>query len=334
MEMEIKVRPAGLEEYTQVMEFYDRVTDEMEGREYHPAWQKGVYPDPAFIRRSAQEGTLYVLEADGIIAGAMVMNHETAEGYDRVPWQVEARPEEVAVLHALGVLPGYHGHGLGKKLVGAAAGLASQAGCRAIRLDVLEGNLPARWLYERMGFHYICRTELFYEDTGRMGFWMYELALGEGTRPAEPEDWKIVYDLMCQLENQELPKEGFHQIYMEQQKDEHFWQSVYVLDGQVKGFVNMRMEGQLHHGGPVAEILELIVDGSARGRGIGAVLFREACAAAWEKGCMCLDVTSGQQRTGAHRFYLREGMKKSHFKFTMEPGDALARSTEREEMDR
>ena len=140
MEMEIKVRPAGPEEYTQVMEFYDRVTDEMEGREYHPAWQKGVYPDPAFIRRSAQEGTLYVLEADGIIAGAMVMNHETAEGYDRVPWQVEARPEEVAVLHALGVLPGYHGHGLGKKLVGAAAGLAAQAGCRAIRLDVLEGN--------------------------------------------------------------------------------------------------------------------------------------------------------------------------------------------------
>ena len=83
------------------------------------------------------------------------------------------------MLHALGVLPGYHGHGLGKKLVGAAAGLATQAGCRAIRLDVLEGNLPARWLYERMGFHYICRTELFYEDTGRMGFWMYELALGE-----------------------------------------------------------------------------------------------------------------------------------------------------------
>ena len=58
---------------------------------------------------------------------------------------------------------------------------------------------------------------------------------------------------------------------MEQQRDEHFWQSVYVLDGQVRGFVNMRMEGQLHHGGPVAEILELIVDGSARGRGIGAV---------------------------------------------------------------
>ena len=54
MEMEIKVRPAGPEEYTQVMEFYDRVTDEMEGREYHPAWQKGVYPDPAFIRRSVQ----------------------------------------------------------------------------------------------------------------------------------------------------------------------------------------------------------------------------------------------------------------------------------------
>ena len=79
-------------------------------------------------------------------------------------------------------------------------------------LDVLEGNLPAKKLYESVGFQYIERMELFYEDTGLAGFWLYELELGT-VRPAEPEDREAVYGLMCQLENQELPKEGFDEIY-------------------------------------------------------------------------------------------------------------------------
>lgn len=137
-------------------------------------------------------------------------------------------------------------------------------------------------------------------------------------RPAAAEDWEQVYGLMCQLENEELDKEEFYRIYMEQRKNPDFCGLVYAIDGQAEAFVNMRMEGQLHHAAPVAEILELIVGENLRGQGIGKVLFHEACRRAAERGCVCLDVTSGRQRTGAHRFYEREGMKKSHFKFTME----------------
>ena len=42
------VRRACPEEFERVMEFYDRLTDEMEGAQYHPGWEKGVYPDPEF----------------------------------------------------------------------------------------------------------------------------------------------------------------------------------------------------------------------------------------------------------------------------------------------
>ena len=93
---------------------------------------------------------------------------------------------------------------------------------------------------------------------------------------------------------------------------------VYAIDGQAEAFVNMRVEGQLHHAAPVAEILELVVATVCADRESGRSCFWEACRRAAEKGCVCLDVTSGRQRTGAHRFYEREGMKKSHFKFTME----------------
>ncbi|HIZ80165.1 MAG TPA: GNAT family N-acetyltransferase [Candidatus Lachnoclostridium stercorigallinarum] len=311
------VRPACLEEYQRVMDFYDRLTDGMEGAQYHPGWEKGVYPDPEFIRESIKKGELFVLEGDGKIAGAMVMNHQGTEGYDRAGWKVLALPEETAVLHALGVLPEYQGRGLAKRLVRAAVRMAVENGCRAVRLDVLEGNLPAKRLYESTGFQYIERMELFYEDTGLAGFWLYELELGK-VRPAEAKDREAVYRLMCQLENQELPKEGFDRIYGEILEDGHFRSLVYDRGGRTEGFVNLRMEGQLHHGGPVAEILELVVGDGLRGQGIGEILFHEACRLAGEAGCMCLDLTSGRQRTGAHRFYERQGMKKSHFKFTME----------------
>ncbi|HIX25334.1 MAG TPA: GNAT family N-acetyltransferase [Candidatus Lachnoclostridium avicola] len=311
------VRRACPEEFERVMEFYDRLTDEMEGAQYHPGWEKGVYPDPEFIRESMEEGELFVLEKDGGIAGAMVINHQGTDGYEQAAWKVSAAPEETAVLHALGVLPAYQGQGLAKRLVRAAGRIAVENGCRAVRLDVLEGNLPAKKLYESVGFQYIERMELFYEDTGLAGFWLYELELGT-VRPAEPEDREAVYGLMCQLENQELPKEGFDEIYGEILGDGHFCSLVYDRGGRAEAFVNMRMEGQLHHGGPVAEILELVVADGLRGQGIGEILFWEACRQAEEKGCMCLDLTSGRQRTGAHRFYERQGMKKSHFKFTME----------------
>lgn len=48
---------------------------------------------------------------------------------------------------------------------------------KAIRLDVLGGNIPASKLYESMGFKYIETLKLFYEDTGLTDFLLYELVL-------------------------------------------------------------------------------------------------------------------------------------------------------------
>ena len=45
---------------------------------------------------------------------------------------------------------------------------------KAVRLDVLKGNVPAERLYKGMGFHYVSTVKLFYEDTGRVDFELYE----------------------------------------------------------------------------------------------------------------------------------------------------------------
>ena len=77
----------------------------------------------------------------------------------------------------LGVLPSYHGRGFARELVAAAKGVARGLGHKALRLDVLNGNLPAVRLYESEGFRFVSRVELFYEDTGLTDFLLYEYAL-------------------------------------------------------------------------------------------------------------------------------------------------------------
>ena len=67
---------------------------------------------------------------------------------------------------------------------------AQAAGQKAIRLDVLAGNVPAERLYEGMGFRYLGTIPMFYEDTGWTDYELYELRLGDkpesGTASQEP----------------------------------------------------------------------------------------------------------------------------------------------------
>lgn len=60
---------------------------------------------------------------------------------------------------------------------------------------------------------------------------------------------------------------------------------------------------------------DLVTDDSARSRGIGAALLAHAEQIARRAGCSAVDLDSGVQRHGAHRFYLRERMDISSFHF-------------------
>ncbi|MDD2920953.1 MAG: GNAT family N-acetyltransferase [Anaerolineales bacterium] len=59
-----------------------------------------------------------------------------------------------------------------------------------------------------------------------------------------------------------------------------------------------------------AIIEDVIVDGSARGRGIGEALMNRAIEIAKEKGAGNISLTSNPMRESANRLYLRAGFKK------------------------
>lgn len=170
------IRPAEANDFARIVEFYDNIIDEMQGLKYHPMWQKRVYPTLDFLKESIEKQELYVLFLEDEIVGTMVINHY-GNGYDTVKWAVDVPNTEVDIIHALGVKVALQGQGLASALVKKAIELAKANNRKALRLDVLEPNLPAHKLYLKHGFELRETKELFYEDTGWTKFMLYELVL-------------------------------------------------------------------------------------------------------------------------------------------------------------
>lgn len=170
----VKAEPMS---YMTVRDFYNSLIDAMNAAGLIITWVKDVYPSLDFIKSSAEKGELYLCLEGDEIAAAMVLNHDCGEAYQEASWPTEAAESEVMIIHALGVHPIFGGKGIGAKMVEEAIRLAKEDGLKAIRLDVLEGNEPARRIYVNCGFKSICSVQMYYENTGLADFELFELAL-------------------------------------------------------------------------------------------------------------------------------------------------------------
>jgi len=175
--MELIIRKAAPEELQRVRRFYHEVTDGLAEAQYSPGWKKDIYPSVEDLQGALARQELYVAEEDGRIAAAMTVNHDSNEGYAKVSWPTAAAPEEVTLIHALGVHPARSGRGIGKTMVRFVMELGRQGGQKVLRLDVLAGNLPAEKLYTGLGFRYVDSQQMFYEDTGWTQYDLYEYVL-------------------------------------------------------------------------------------------------------------------------------------------------------------
>ncbi len=104
----------------------------------------------------------------------MIVNHSYNDGYKQVNWSVEAEDGELLVIHALGVQPNYAGQGIAKEMVQKVIEMGIKQKLKTIRLDVLEGNIPAEKAYTKIGFQYVTTLKMFYEDTGWTNYKAYE----------------------------------------------------------------------------------------------------------------------------------------------------------------
>ena len=170
-------RQAVQEDMDGVLALYDQVIERFQAQTGTMAWRKGVYPTRANFQQAIQAGALYLGELEGALAAGMIITQGTDKTYGTPPWRVDAPDEETAVIHTLGVSPAFSGRGLALRMIEGAAALAREKGWKALRLDVLEDNVPAQRLYRRAGFVYIETKQIWYESTGLANFLLYEYAV-------------------------------------------------------------------------------------------------------------------------------------------------------------
>ncbi|MCH5193614.1 MAG: GNAT family N-acetyltransferase [Oscillospiraceae bacterium] len=170
----LNIRAAVMDDFDNVKEFYYTVIDGLKYAKYSPDWKKDIYPTKEYLAESIKKNELYVGEADGKIVSCMVVNHEYNEGFGKIKWSVDADDSELYVVHILGVLSAYSGRGFATQMVQKVIETARENGIKTIRLDVLDGNLPAEKTYVKSGFKYVDTIDMFYENEGFLRSRMFE----------------------------------------------------------------------------------------------------------------------------------------------------------------
>lgn len=91
---------------------------------------------------------------------------------------------------------------------------------------------------------------------------------------------------------------------------------VLEADGAVQAVAGFRVLEQLVRG-RVLYVDDLVTDADARSRGYGDALIDWLVVHARAAGCTALELDSGVQRHGAHRFYLRKRMDITAYHFVL-----------------
>ena len=171
------LRVASESDFAAVRTFYDCLIDDLLQQPYHPLWDKKGHPADSYLQAALKAGELWVVEYEAGIVAALVVNHAANDGYLAVPWRVQTPREKAAVIHAFGVSTRHQGKGLGAAVMQRVIEFCRAAGDKAIRLDLIDFNLPVQRAYLKMGFVKCAEIKLHYEEVGWQLFHMYELAL-------------------------------------------------------------------------------------------------------------------------------------------------------------
>jgi predicted N-acetyltransferase YhbS len=125
-------------------------------------------------------------------------------------------------------------------------------------------------------------------------------------RPIEPRDAAEASALIQQL-GYDRTKDQVA-LWIESLADRADQQSAFVacVAGEMVGWIEISIEHRLQSP-PCTLIGGLVVKEGFRGQQIGLKLCERAEAWSWEHGVSTVRVTSRSTRTGAHRFYLRNG---------------------------
>jgi mannose-6-phosphate isomerase len=125
-------------------------------------WRWGIYPSEAVLTEDVAQGSIYVLEDEGELAAAFVINGDQDPQYKTLCWHFGVRP---AVLHRLVVDPTRQRRGVGRESMAHVMRLAREMGCDSLRLDTYLKNERALALYDGLGMRRVGQVSFDFRPT-------------------------------------------------------------------------------------------------------------------------------------------------------------------------
>ena len=135
-------------------------------------------------------------------------------------------------------------------------------------------------------------------------------------KKAQKEDCKVVYSLMSELK-ENLDYNKFVKAYESNFNTDSVYYLILWENSVPIGFISIVINYQLHHADRVATIEELVVNKKYQGQRYGTILLDHGVKIAQKLECDVIELTSNFSREDAHRFYEKNGFKKSSYKFKM-----------------
>ena len=146
------IRKALPRDLDAVEQIYKRIIDAEEEGRMTTGWLRDIYPVRSTAEAALLRDDLFVLEEDGRILGAGIINRIQVDVYRGAPWAAEVPDDAVCVLHTLVIDPLAAGHGLGTAFVRFYEAYAKEQGIKELRLDTNVRNLAARSMYKKLGY--------------------------------------------------------------------------------------------------------------------------------------------------------------------------------------
>ena len=142
------IRPACSADLPAIAQIYEEILDQEDQRPVsYTNWQRGKF----------------VGEENGTIFAAVNLNGIQLPEYDRIPWQFEARSEQVMVIHTLVISPRFSGRGKAREMVAFCEEEGRRQGKTVMRLDTYEGNHPANAMYPKLGYRFAGHARFLFQ---------------------------------------------------------------------------------------------------------------------------------------------------------------------------
>lgn len=146
------IRKADRSDQDKIISLYERAHAQEEAGRITTGWKRGIYPDEHSVFAALARDDLYVMEEEGKIIGAAILNQIQPEEYRKGPWEFLAYDEEVFVIHTLYIDLSAQGNGYGRRFLEYYEQTAEKRGCHVLRLDTNAINTKARRFYRLLGY--------------------------------------------------------------------------------------------------------------------------------------------------------------------------------------